>query len=1317
MVTDAPTVNVKNEKVKKTKPFPFTTIIVTNPDEVAARSAQQLLDSTLKRYLSMTSKDITVKEIQIISTCDPFGARCGSFGGTLAALELVNDPNDTVLCLHAGGDSSRCPLSMILGKAWTNLPSSEYRNPITWLISELEELFYRAQLPKGSLFVVATDCIISLAEKQKEIREIFGDRESSMHELLDPHTVLGVAVPAPLTTSKNHGVYIMPEQLLPVRRKNDASTIQIDTPALVWQKPNVDKLLTNATTSTQNGILPPTCFEINNRSGKQAWIDTGIVIFLPKAYETVMDLSKGLLALCTRKGLEAAYTANQAVDDKTTDASVVAFAKSNALKIDLYTDILHNLPFGDKVDANANASVVADDANDIQAALKKRLSALPLQVLTDSGGSFFHIGTTQELIEFITTSPDDNSNASESSDESERAIPAIMDQYVTKIFAKVLKLNKRYHVWQAPDCTSKKSSANQTNTILYSTFPSNPTKSQLGSYTFVEYADLDSYESVSIGDHCMVSGWRRLDQGGAGKSLRIPDALSTQLLPLVSRVRNDKVDQVQKEFVMMVLGITDGIKTPVSDAEIYGVPFNEFFKCTGITSDQIGFQDNLKNNDCIWTANIHPVVRTTSTSCDESSTSFSSLFGWVEKLRQRDPNIRNDKSLLNWLSAERVSLKRMHSLSDASKERSFRMELEEKITRLQRQQSHIDNVVIQVKEQCQSAPCDLQWLMEIENHQESIDALGLLVESLERAALEEFAKGNFHITGRALMVASASIVEFVDIIKVEDDVADESSVNEASILGTNLIKKLKFTPSEVVSAGNVLIMKDIVELRKSKKLKFTPSEVVSVSAKNILIVNDIVELRRSKMSFATRNSMSLCSKMLEKLALCMIEFTITAGYRTFLDPVDETKNSLKRTSNTTRDKFVLSIAPVRVDLAGAWSDTPPITYENKNGGSVTGMAVLIDDHFPLSCRCRVISGGTGLFLKTELRDISTGSLLSSRQEDVMNISQLSDFRDPSANCALLKVSLICLGMLSEEQIADSHDIQTLINQFCSSLENVRLEIVTSSLLGMGTGMGTSSILGACIIQNLAECVGIGKMDDGFLIHAVLMLEQLLSSGGGWQDQAHGIVAGVKTVVSIPKIPLAIKIAPVDPSNANVSAFEDRLLFAFTGKTRLAKNILQQVLRRWAKRTNEIVDTVEKLVNCSSAVRHAFENGSWDSVAEYMYQSHKLKCVMAGENSGAEPECVKQFISALMTRGQIKGAMLCGAGGGGFLLLVMSQDVRRENIQSTFEKSILPLNEEFKDFSFHNCQIARRGLTSSIIDEKSIDVDTYQLSWQSSKRSE
>ncbi len=33
-------------------------------------------------------------------------------------------------------------------------------------------------------------------------------------------------------------------------------------------------------------------------------------------------------------------------------------------------------------------------------------------------------------------------------------------------------------------------------------------------------------------------------------------------------------------------------------------------------------------------------------------------------------------------------------------------------------------------------------------------------------------------------------------------------------------------------------------------------------------------------------------------------------------------------------------AAVRMDIAGGWSDTPPITYEN--GGAVLNMAVMVD---------------------------------------------------------------------------------------------------------------------------------------------------------------------------------------------------------------------------------------------------------------------------------------------------------------------------------------------------------------------------------------
>ncbi|OEU22109.1 putative fucokinase [Fragilariopsis cylindrus CCMP1102] len=1139
-----------NKKNKRC--FPFTHIIVTNPDERSAISAQGLLNNTLKRYIEK-NYDMK-KEIQIISTYDPFGARCGSFGGTLAALELIETTKNN------NADSK---------------DTYKYPNPTAWLINQLEDLYYRARIPKGSLLVTATDCLISL-EQQNDVldREFSKECTSETKETIDPFAVLGVCVPAPLNTAKNHGVYVMPEQC--DDEENITYPIRIETPVGVLQKPSVDRLLANDTTEASFNIL--------NRSGKQAWIDVGIVIFYPKAFQTIRKLSEGLLALCTRKGLEAAYHTSKS------SISIETFAKKNALKIDLYTDILHNLPFAKKEKVSKGNTEENDDTSnriigmlnqdDRNAVLKRALSTMSLRVLVVRGGSFLHLGTTQELVEFITTTCSNDGNMlSTTTDKETTAIDTIMDEYVTQSLSTALKLDPRFKTFQAPlleDTTTGMSTCR--NVTLCSTFPADTKVKQLGSSTFVEYSDLESYESIVIGNHCMLSGWRNSIRG---EHLHIPSVLSVQLLPLVSETKKDGMNSSDEQYVMMVLGTTDSIKTSIQNSKIYGVSFLDFINLTGVSFKDLGFQDILDEEDSIWTAKIHPVVRS---SDDECPVSFSLSFGWIEKLRAGDSNIRTDDSLANWISADRVSLKDIHGISDAAKER----------------------------ERCQNIPCNVRWLLEIENHEESFAALCVLVDTLEDLAMEEIVHGNYDISGRALMLASASIADFSDAVVVDIQ------------CGINSTEKASNPCMELIG-----------------KLKRSFSQLLTIEEK-LLVMKEIFELRRSQMSDTTRDVMS-CSSILELLALQCIEFVVTAGFRKHLDPIDPTKIIIKRKSTTIRDKLVLSIAPVRVDLAGGWSDTPPICYEY--GGSA---------------------------------------------------------------------SLVCLGMISEEQIMLSTDIQMLINQFCSSIDNVRMEIVTTSLLGMGTGMGTSSILGACIFQTIAVSVGIGKMDDEFLLHAVLMLEQLLSSGGGWQDQALGILPGVKTIRSTPRIPLEIQIEPIEVSNSNVSAFEDRLLFAYTGKTRLAKNILQQVLRRWSRRTREIVETVEKLVNRSSAVRDAFRNESWDKVGEHMYESYKLKCVMAGEHSGAEPEPVNLFISELMIRDRIKGAMLCGAGGGGFLLLLLSEGVRRDNINSTFEECIRPLSKDFENFSFHNCRIAQTGLTTSIMKDNAID---YKLSWQYSKRTE
>ncbi len=1244
--------NTGTKRAKK-RAFPFSTIIVTNPDEASARSAQKLLDSTLKRYLNQTNAEETV---QIISTCDPFGARCGSFGGTLAALEGIPNSkiSQTVLCLHAGGDSSRCPLSMILGKAWTNLPSeNNYRNPIAWLIHQLEDLFYSANIPKGSLVVTATDCLISLGESTSELLSTTDEwvpSQSINESSPNPCTVLGVAVPAPLTTAKNHGVFVMPENML--GDDSSQAAIQIETPVEVWQKPSVEKL------ETRN-----VSFEIPSRTGLQAWIDVGIVVFFPKAFKTLAKLSDGLLSRCTRKGLEAAFQQETNTDLAT---SLESYAKANALKVDLYTDILHNLPLGESsCSESMGDSEATTDSNNIQGPLRKILSSLPLQVLVVPEGSFLHLGTTRELIEFVTT-PNTTTAAAAAAAVKTRITPSVMDQHVTQNLVRALRLNPRFESISAPILEESKD-----NTTICSIFPSTTNQKYLGSSTVVEYSDLENYESLTIGNHCMLSGWRRdeslIDKDNKEPSLTIPDGMSVQLLPLEN--------SEEEKFVMMVLGTTDSIKSPISSAELYGAPFLNFLEQTGLTPTKLGFGDELCEHDNLWNAKIHPIVSTLT-----SAISFSSLFGWIDLLRNHDPNLRSDTSLSNWLSAKRVSLREIHGISDASKEWAYRMKLETKIWNLTCQK-HVHAIVELLKNRCQTIPCDLEWLIEVgknsvDTSTSSFAALSELVAALEELALEEFSKTNYDISGRALMLASATIADF---------------------------------PSHLI-AGHVITPVD----EDNPNERFLPTDRMS-------IVRNLFGVHKSDLWRPTIENMSFCLAKLERLAFSMNELAISSGFQQYLVPDDDSGSTpntsnlrLQRTSEILTDKFVLSVAPVRVDLAGGWSDTPPITYEF--GGSVTGMAVLVDGRYPLSCRSRLVSGKTGILLKTELRDLSSGSLVSEKHEEITEMSQLSNFRDPSASCALLKAALVCLGMVSEEDMRFGlADLQELINIFCSSPErNIRIEIVTTSLLGLGTGMGTSSILGACILQSVATCVGIGKLDDKCLIHAVLVLEQLLSSGGGWQDQAHGILPGIKTVTSAPQIPLDININPLKLSEIETSEFEDKLLFAYTGKTRLAKNILQQVLRRWARRTDEIVETVQGLVDHSVAVREALKTKSWNELGAYMYQAYMLKCVMAGESSGAEPDSVQVFVSEMMKRKQIRGAMLCGAGGGGFLLLLLAEDTNRAVVERTFQDSIAPLHDDFADFCFHDCAIAQSGLSTNILRDDSesslMTTDTFELSW-------
>jgi fucokinase len=330
------------------------------------------------------------------------------------------------------------------------------------------------------------------------------------------------------------------------------------------------------------------------------------------------------------------------------------------------------------------------------------------------------------------------------------------------------------------------------------------------------------------------------------------------------------------------------------------------------------------------------------------------------------------------------------------------------------------------------------------------------------------------------------------------------------------------------------------------------------------------------------------------------------------------------------DKWVMAECPARVDVAGGWSDTPPITYEH--GGAVVNVAITVDGKKPVGARARRID---------DLKII-----LHVQDDAVLVITDLEDLRDYNQQYvpgALLKAALICAG-IAVLPSDDPLDIQ-LRQKYGSGFE-----IEAWSNLPHGSGLGISSILAGAIIAVLWRASG-KLFDIKSLNHAVLHVEQMLTTGGGWQDQVGGLARGIKIGHSEAQLPLMVDVTLLDVADETVRAFGNQLVLIYTGKTRLARNLLQNVIRNWYARNPDIVSIENRLVANAWECAKAFEQGDLAGVGRFMSEYWQLKKLMA---PGCEPQLVTRMMQAIESRVEVLGMSLAGAGGGGFMYLLTKQ---------------------------------------------------------------
>ncbi|KAH7862406.1 hypothetical protein Vadar_004424 [Vaccinium darrowii] len=208
--------------------------------------------------------------------------------------------------------------------------------------------------------------------------------------------------------------------------------------------------------------------------------------------------------------------------------------------------------------------------------------------------------------------------------------------------------------------------------------------------------------------------------------------------------------------------------------------------------------------------------------------------------------------------------------------------------------------------------------------------------------------------------------------------------------------------------------------------------------------------------------------------------------------------------------------PVRVDFVGGWSDTPPWSLER--AGCVLNMAITLDGSLPI---------GTIIDMTT-----TTGVSISDDAgnqlfiEDVTHIATPFDSNDPFR---LVKSALLVTGIV--------HD---------KILMSMGLKIRTWANVPRGSGLGTSSILAAAVVKGLLQITD-GDESNQNVARLVLVLEQLMGTGGGWQDQIGGLYPGIKFTTSFPGVPLRLQVVPLLASPQLVRELQQRLLVVFTGQ--------------------------------------------------------------------------------------------------------------------------------------------------------------------------
>lgn len=353
---------------------------------------------------------------------------------------------------------------------------------------------------------------------------------------------------------------------------------------------------------------------------------------------------------------------------------------------------------------------------------------------------------------------------------------------------------------------------------------------------------------------------------------------------------------------------------------------------------------------------------------------------------------------------------------------------------------------------------------------------------------------------------------------------------------------------------------------------------------------------------------------------------------------------------------VLVQLPLRINFGGGWSDTPP--YCNEFGGTVLNTAITLNGELPVSVSIKKIEENK-IILKSD--DMSA-------YNEFTDIEKLQDIGNPFDKFALQKAVLIACGVIPRT----GGNLSNILNNIGGGF------IIQSEVTNVpkGSGLGTSSILSACCVKAVYEFFG-KEIDEHTISSVVICVEQLMSTGGGWQDQIGGLYKGVKLITSKPGTIQEPKVETISLSDKTINELNQRLVLISTGQRRLARNLLRSVISRYLSNNKDSLFALKSIKDLALQMKEALEKGNVTLFGQLLDEHWELSKMI---DSGSTNDLIEQIFKSVDDL--ICGKMVVGAGGGGFLQVILKEGVSREMIRERILKEFKDTNIAVYDSALH-----------------------------------